>query len=131
MAVPDGLVVPVIHDADQLGLAALAGRRAELMHLAQAGKLSPADLSGGTFTLSNLGMYGVDTFNPIVNPPQAAILGVGRIADRVVAVGGQPAVLPMVTLSLACDHRIVDGARAAQFLQTLAEMIEAPLRLLD
>jgi len=78
---------------------------------AQAGKLSPDDISGGTFTISNLGMYGVDAFNAIVNPPQAAILAVGRVAERVVPVDGQPAVAPMITLSLSCDHRVVDGAR--------------------
>ena len=88
-------------------------------------------MSGGTFTISNLGMYGVDQFKAIVNPPQAAILAVGRIADRIVPVNGQPAVRPMLTLSLSCDHRVVDGARGAQFLQTLAELIESPLRLLD
>jgi pyruvate dehydrogenase E2 component (dihydrolipoamide acetyltransferase) len=131
VAVDDGLIVPVIHRADQLGLSELAARRAELVAKAQAGKLPLADLSGGTFTLSNLGMYGVDAFNAIVNPPQAAILAVSRIADRVAPVNGQPAVQPMMTLSLSCDHRVVDGARGAQFLQTLAEQIEEPMRLLD
>jgi pyruvate dehydrogenase E2 component (dihydrolipoamide acetyltransferase) len=131
VAVKDGLVVPVIHQADELGVGVLAERRAELVAKAQASKLAPADLSGGTFTLSNLGMYGVDAFNAIVNPPQAAILAIGRIADRVVALAGQPVVQPMLTLSLSCDHRVVDGARAAQFLKTLAEMVEAPLSLLD
>jgi pyruvate dehydrogenase E2 component (dihydrolipoamide acetyltransferase) len=131
VAVDDGLIVPVIHRADQLGLSELAARRAELVAKAQAGKLPLADLSGGTFTLSNLGMYGVDAFNAIVNPPQAAILAVSRIADRVVALNGQPAVQPMMTLSLSCDHRVVDGARGAPFLQTLAEQIEEPMRLLD
>jgi pyruvate dehydrogenase E2 component (dihydrolipoamide acetyltransferase) len=131
VAIDDGLVVPVIHDADTLGLAAIAARRAELVAKAQAHKLTLADLSGGTFTLSNLGMYGVDAFIAIVNPPQAAILSAGRITDRVVAVHGQPAVAPILTLGLSCDHRAVDGARAAQFLQTLANQLEAPLSLLD
>ncbi|HKZ71129.1 MAG TPA: dihydrolipoamide acetyltransferase family protein, partial [Anaerolineales bacterium] len=131
VAVEEGLIVPVIHRADQMGVNQLAARRVELVGRAQANKLSLADLSGGTFTISNLGMYGVDAFNAIVNPPQAAILAVSRIADRVVPLNGQPAVQPMLTLSLSCDHRVVDGARGAQFLQTLAEMIEEPLRLLD
>jgi pyruvate dehydrogenase E2 component (dihydrolipoamide acetyltransferase) len=131
VAIDDGLVVPVIHRADTLGLSQLAHRRNELVTRAQAGKLSPDDLGGGTFTISNLGMYGVDAFSAIVNPPQAAILAVSRIADRVVAVNGQPAVQPMMTLSLSCDHRVVDGARGAQFLQTLADLLESPLRLLD
>jgi len=131
IAVEDGLLVPVIHNADQLSLSQIAARRAEIVSRAQAGKLSPDDLSGGTFTISNLGMYGVDAFNAIVNPPQAAILAVSRIADRVVPVNGQPAVQPMITFSLSCDHRAVDGARGAQFIQTLADFVEEPLQLLS
>ena len=131
VAVEDGLVVPVIHRADELNLAQLSTRRSEFVSKAQAGKLSLDDLSGGTFTISNLGMYGVDAFNAIVNPPQAAILAVSRIADRVVALNGQPAVQPMLTFSLSCDHRVVDGARGAQFLQTLADLVEEPLQLLN
>jgi pyruvate dehydrogenase E2 component (dihydrolipoamide acetyltransferase) len=131
VAVEEGLLVPVIHEADRLGLNDLARRRQELVGKAQNGKLSLDDLSGGTFTISNLGMYGVDAFNAIVNPPQAAILALGRIAERVVPVNGQPAVQPMLTLTLSCDHRVVDGARGAQFLQTLAELVEEPMRLLD
>ena len=130
VAVEQGLVVPVIHDADKLNVAEIAARRQDLATRAQAGKLRPEDITGGTFTLSNLGMYGVDAFNAIVNPPQAAILAVGRIAERVVPVNGQPGVQPMMTLSLSCDHRVVDGARGAQFLQTVAEWIEEPLALL-
>ncbi len=131
VALDEGLVVPVLHHADQMSLSQLAARRKELVAKAQAGKLSLGDLSGGTFTISNLGMYGVDAFNAIVNPPQAAILAVSRIADRVVPLDGQPAIQPMLTLSLSCDHRVVDGARGAQFLQTLAELVEEPMRLLD
>ena len=88
-------------------------------------------MQGGTFTVSNLGMYGIDVFNAIINPPQAAILAVGRIADRVVPVNGAPGVRPMMTLSLSCDHRVVDGARGAQFLGDLVSYIEEPLALLD
>jgi pyruvate dehydrogenase E2 component (dihydrolipoamide acetyltransferase) len=130
VAVDDGLLVPVIHHADELPLTELAIRRSGIVKRAQANKLSLDDLSGGTFTISNLGMYGVDAFNAIVNPPQAAILAVSRIADRVVPVNGQPAVQPMMTLSLSCDHRVVDGARGAEFLQALADLIEEPLQLL-
>ena len=97
---------------------------------AQGGKLRPADIQGGSFTISNLGMFGVDAFNAIVNPPQAAILAVGRIADRVVALDGQPAVQPTMMLTLSCDHRALDGARAARFLGDLADLIEEPLALL-
>jgi pyruvate dehydrogenase E2 component (dihydrolipoamide acetyltransferase) len=131
VAIDDGLVVPVIHRADELNLTQLAARRSEIVARAQASKLSLDDLSGGTFTISNLGMYGVDAFNAIVNPPQAAILAVSRIADRVVPLNGQPTVQPMVTFSLSCDHRVVDGARGAQFLQALADLVEEPLQLLN
>ena len=91
VALEDGLVVPVLHRADTLGLKEIAARREDLVARAQAGKLRPADIQGGVFTISNLGMYGVDAFSAIVNPPQAAILAVGRITDRVVPVDGQPA----------------------------------------
>ncbi len=131
VAVEEGLLVPVIHHADELSLTQIAARRSELVARAQVGKLALDDLSGGTFTISNLGMYGVDAFNAIVNPPQAAILAVSRIADRVVPVNGQPAVQPMVTFCLSCDHRVVDGARAAQFLQARADIVEEPLLLLN
>jgi pyruvate dehydrogenase E2 component (dihydrolipoamide acetyltransferase) len=130
VAVDDGLVVPVLHRADTLRLAEIVARREDVVGRAQAGKLRPADIQGGVFTISNLGMYGVDAFNAIVNPPQAAILAVGRIADRVVALNGQPAVLPTMVLTLSCDHRALDGARAAQFLGALADLIEEPLALL-
>jgi pyruvate dehydrogenase E2 component (dihydrolipoamide acetyltransferase) len=130
VALEDGLVVPVLHRADTLGLAELVRRREDLVARAQAGKLRPADIQGGVFTISNLGMYGVDAFSAIVNPPQAAILAVGRITDRVVPVDGQPAVQPTMVLTLSCDHRALDGARGAQFLGALADLIEEPLALL-
>ena len=130
VAIDDGLVVPVLHRADTLSLAELAARREDLVSRAQAGKLRPADIQGGGFTISNLGMFGVDAFNAIVNPPQAAILAVGCIADRVVALNGQPGVQPTMVLTLSCDHRALDGARGAQFLGALAELIEEPLALL-
>jgi pyruvate dehydrogenase E2 component (dihydrolipoamide acetyltransferase) len=131
VAVEDGLLVPVIHRADTIGLAQLAERRLEIVSRARAGKPTMEDLQGGTFTISNLGMFGIDSFKAIVNPPQAAILAVGRIADKVVPVNGQPAVQPMMTLTLSCDHRVVDGARGAQFMQTLVSFIEEPLAVLD
>jgi pyruvate dehydrogenase E2 component (dihydrolipoamide acetyltransferase) len=130
VAIDDGLVVPVIHRADTLRLAEIAARRADVVSRAQAGKLRPADIQGGGFTISNLGMFGVDAFSAIVNPPQAAILAVGRIADRVVALNGQPVVQPTMVLTLSCDHRALDGARAAQFLGALADLVEEPLALL-
>jgi len=130
VAIDDGLVVPVLHKADTLGLVDIAARREDLVGRAQAGKLRPADIQGGGFTISNLGMFGVDAFSAITNPPQAAILAVGRIADRVVALNGQPAVQPTMVLTLSCDHRALDGARGAQFLGALADLIEEPLALL-
>lgn len=125
-----GLVTPVIHRADALALDAIAARRAELVARAQSGKQRPDDLAGATFTISNLGMYGVDAFNAIVPAPQAAILAVGRIVERVVPLHGAPAVQPMLALSLSCDHRVIDGARGAEFLGALADLLEEPLALL-
>jgi pyruvate dehydrogenase E2 component (dihydrolipoamide acetyltransferase) len=129
VAVDDGLVVPVVHDADRLSLAEVVSRRTALVEAARAGRLRPEDVSGGTFTVSNLGMYGVDGFDAIVNAPQAAILAVGRIVDRLVPVGGRPAVRPTMQLSVSFDHRVVDGARGAQFLETLASLVEEPAGL--
>jgi pyruvate dehydrogenase E2 component (dihydrolipoamide acetyltransferase) len=131
VATDDGLVVPVVHQADTLSLNQIAARRKAIVERAQAGRMTLDDMSNGTFTISNLGMYGIDAFNAIVNPPQAAILAVGRIAERVVAVNGQPAVQPVMILSMSFDHRVVDGARGAQFLQTLGQYIESPLSMLD
>ncbi len=126
VATEDGLIVPVVHGADRLELGEIAARRKELVAAAREGRLRPEDVTGGSFTISNLGMYGVDSFDAIVNAPQAAILAVGRIADRVVAVDGQPAVRPVLELSVSFDHRVVDGARGAEFLDTLAGLIEEP-----
>jgi pyruvate dehydrogenase E2 component (dihydrolipoamide acetyltransferase) len=126
MAVDDGVVAPAIPSTNKKKLGEIAALRSDLATRARAGKLRPADLAGGTFTISNLGMYQVDSFTAIIVSPQAAILAVGRIADRVVAVYGKPAVRPMISLTLSCDHRIFDGARAAQFLNDLAAAILAP-----
>lgn len=123
VAVESGLLVPVIRRADQLSLAAIVARRSEIVARAKQGTLRLDDVQGGTFTISNLGMYGVDAFTAVLNPPQAAILAVGRVADRVVAIDGRPAVQPMITMSLACDHRVADGARGAQFFATLAALV--------
>lgn len=129
VATGDGLVVPIVHRADTLELAALSARRVEIAEAARAGRLRPEDVQGGTFTVSNLGMYGVDAFQAIVNAPQAAILAVGRIVDRPVAANGEVVVRPVLTLSVSFDHRVVDGARGAEFLDTLAELIEEPAGL--
>ena len=125
MAVEDGVVGAVIHNADKISMGEIARQRQDLTERARAGRLRPADISGGTFTVSNLGMYNVDAFSAIITPPQAAILAVGRISDRVVAVEGEPSVRPMLTMTLSCDHRVADGARAAAFLNDLAQLIAA------
>jgi len=124
IAVKDGVVGAVIQDAAKMPLAEIAQRRKELAERARTGRLRPADITGGTFTLSNLGMYGIDAFMAIITPPQAAVLAVGRIADRVVPVNGQPGIRPMFTLTLSSDHRVVDGAQAAAFLGDLALAIQ-------
>lgn len=131
VAVEEGLIVPVIRGADSASVGDIAAQRQDLIERAQDRKLRPVDISEGTFTVSNLGMYNVDAFNAIVNTPQAAILAVGRIAERVVPLNGQPAVRSMMTLTLSCDHRVVDGARAARFLDDLSSLIENPLGLLS
>jgi pyruvate dehydrogenase E2 component (dihydrolipoamide acetyltransferase) len=126
MAVKDGVVGAVIPNTATATLADIAVHRRDLAERARSNKLRPADLAGGTFTITNLGMYGIDAFSAIIVAPQAAILAVGRITDRVVAVDGKPAVRPMLTLTLSSDHRVVDGAQAALFLNDLAEAVRAP-----
>jgi pyruvate dehydrogenase E2 component (dihydrolipoamide acetyltransferase) len=126
IAIQDGVVGAVIANAGAAGLADIATRRRDLTDRARAGRLHPPDVSGATFTISNLGMFGIDAFSAIITPPQAAVLAVGRIADRVVAVEGQPIVRPMMTITLSSDHRVVDGAQAATFLNELASALQAP-----
>jgi pyruvate dehydrogenase E2 component (dihydrolipoamide acetyltransferase) len=120
LAVEHAVVTGVIRGADAASIGDIAVRRRELTERARAGRLQPDDIAGATFTISNLGMYGVDAFTAIIVPPQAGILAVGAITDRVVAVDGMIAVRPMVNLTLSSDHRVVDGARAAQFLADVA-----------
>jgi pyruvate dehydrogenase E2 component (dihydrolipoamide acetyltransferase) len=124
MAVEEGVVTAVIRDAEKLDVGEIAVQRRDLAERARAGKLRPTDISGATFTISNLGMYNVDSFSAIITPPQAAILAIGRIADRVVVVNGEPGVRPMMSLTLSSDHRVVDGAGAAKFLNDLVVALE-------
>jgi pyruvate dehydrogenase E2 component (dihydrolipoamide acetyltransferase) len=131
IAVNDGVVAAVIPNAHAASLAEIARQRHDIAERARAGRLRPADIADATFTISNLGMYKVDQFTAIITPPQAAILAVGGIADRVVAVEGKPAVRPMMTLTLSSDHRTADGARAAMFMNDLAEAIGQPQTWLD
>jgi pyruvate dehydrogenase E2 component (dihydrolipoamide acetyltransferase) len=126
VAAPQGLVVPVIRSAERLSLSEIAGVRADLVGRAREAKLRAEDLEGGTFTISNLGMYAVESFTAVLNPPQAAIVAVGATEERAVPVGGEIAVRPIVTLTGTFDHRAVDGAPAAAFLQTLKESLEDP-----
>jgi pyruvate dehydrogenase E2 component (dihydrolipoamide acetyltransferase) len=126
IAVNDGVVAAVIPNAHSASLPEIAKKRRDIAERARAGKLRPADIADATFTISNLGMHKVDQFSAIISPPQAAILAAGGISDRVVAVEGRPAVRPMMTLTLSCDHRAVDGARAAMFMKDLAEAILNP-----
>jgi pyruvate dehydrogenase E2 component (dihydrolipoamide acetyltransferase) len=126
MAVKDGVVSAVIHKANTARPGEISAQRRDLTERARAGRLRPADITGGTFTISNLGMYKVDAFSAIITPPQAAILAVGSISDRVVPVDGKPGIRPMMTMTLSSDHRVVDGAKAAEFLSELAEAIREP-----
>ncbi|TMK72050.1 MAG: 2-oxo acid dehydrogenase subunit E2 [Actinobacteria bacterium] len=126
VAIPNGLVVPVIRSAERLNVGEIANARAELVERARAGKLQQGDLDGGTFTISNLGMYGIERFIAVLNPPQAAILAVGSVEDKVVAVDGQPVVRQRMEITLTCDHRAVDGATGAAFLSTIKQFLEEP-----
>ncbi len=131
VAVEEGLIVPVIHGADRLGLADLAMRLAELSSRARAGQLRREDIQGGTFTISNLGMFGVDRFTAIINPPQAAILAVGRVTKQpVITEDDRIEVRPRASFTLTADHRVVDGALAGRFLSELQQVLEKPGRLL-
>ncbi|MEO1060748.1 MAG: dihydrolipoamide acetyltransferase family protein [Actinomycetota bacterium] len=130
VSVPDGLMVPVIAGADALPLDALAAESSRLAAAARDGKLTLPELEGGTFSVSALGMFGIDAFTPVVNPPNVAILGVGRIRDDTAWDGDVPSRVQRMTLSLTIDHRAVDGAPGAEFLQTLKSLLENPMRLL-
>lgn len=126
----EGLIVPVIQNAHAKGLAQLAKDRVDLAARARSGKLASTEVTGGTFTITNLGNYGITSFDPIIPPPQVAILGVCSITDTVVAVGGQPAVRPIMGLSLSFDHRAIDGAPAAAFLARVRALLEQPYLLI-
>jgi pyruvate dehydrogenase E2 component (dihydrolipoamide acetyltransferase) len=129
VALDDGLIVPVIRDADQKTVIRLGEEIRELSGKARAGRLGPDDVSGGTFTVTNLGMFGVDSFTPIINQPESAILGVGRIVDTPVVVGGEIVIRPLTTLCLSFDHRLIDGAVGAKFLARVVQLLEQPLLL--
>jgi pyruvate dehydrogenase E2 component (dihydrolipoamide acetyltransferase) len=126
VAAPTGLVVPVIQSAERRTIAEIAAERSDLVERARSGKLKREDLEGGTFTISNLGMYGIEHFTAVLNPPQAAIVAVGATVDRPVVADGEMVVRPTMDLMLTCDHRAVDGATGAEFLQDLKRFLEQP-----
>ena len=130
VALDEGLVVPVVRHADRATLAQISAAVRDLSERARTSRLKPEEMDGGTFTVTNLGMYDVDAFTPILNPPEAAILGVGRVHRRPVAVGERVEVRPVMALSLTFDHRVLDGAPAAQFLQRIKHVLEHPYLLL-
>ncbi|MEJ7568826.1 MAG: dihydrolipoamide acetyltransferase family protein [Gaiellaceae bacterium] len=126
VAAPNGLVVPVIRDADRRTIQEIAAARSDVVARARDGKLQRGDLEDGTFTISNLGMYGIEQFVAVLNPPQAAILAVGATVETPVARGGEVVVRPLMSLTLTCDHRAIDGADGAEFLRTVKELLEEP-----
>jgi pyruvate dehydrogenase E2 component (dihydrolipoamide acetyltransferase) len=126
VALEDGLIVPNIKNADRLTLSEITAERKRLVDKAREGKLAPEEYSGGTFTISNMGAFPVDNFTPIINLPEAAILGVGTIADRVVPVDGNIGIRPMMGMSVTSDHRHIDGATSGKFMKRLKEIIENP-----
>ena len=130
VAVEDGLITPVIRFADRKGLLEIAAEAKGLAERARARKLQPEEYTGATFSVSNLGMFDIDEFTAVINPPEAGILAVGRIAQRPVALGGELAVRRTMRVTMSCDHRVVDGATGARFLQTLKLMLENPLAML-
>ena len=126
VAAPSGLVVPVIRDADRKSVQQIAADRADIVSRARDGKLKLPDLEGGTFTISNLGMYGIEQFVAVLNPPQVAILAVGSIEDRPAAIDGEFAIIPTMSMTLTCDHRAIDGSEGAEFLRTVKQFVETP-----
>jgi pyruvate dehydrogenase E2 component (dihydrolipoamide acetyltransferase) len=127
VAADDALIVPTVVDADTLSLGDIARTTRALAAKVRDGSVTPAELAGGTFTVSNLGMFGIDSFSAVINMPQAAILAVGALAKRPVVVDDEIVVRPVMTLTLACDHRVLYGADGARFLARLRELLEQPL----
>jgi pyruvate dehydrogenase E2 component (dihydrolipoamide acetyltransferase) len=129
VATDDGLIVPVIFDADQKRMSEISREAKELAKKARERKLKPDEYTGSTFSVSNLGMFGIDQFTAIINPPEVGILAIGAIEDKPVVIDGELQVRKRLRVTMSCDHRVVDGAVGAKFLQTLRRMIENPLML--
>ena len=130
VAIEDGLITPVIRDADRKGVAEIAREVRELAGRARAKKLKPEEYTGATFSISNLGMFGIHEFTAVINPPESGIVAVGQVEETPVAVDGQVVVRPRMRITMSCDHRVVDGATGARFLQTLRAMLEEPAAIL-
>jgi pyruvate dehydrogenase E2 component (dihydrolipoamide acetyltransferase) len=130
VAIEDGLITPVVRDADQKGLAQIAGEVRDLAERAKRRALKPEEYAGGSITVSNLGMYGIDTFIAVLNPPQAAILAIGAVEAKPVVRDGQVVVRQMMSVTLSGDHRVIDGAVGAEYLKELRSLLEHPMRLL-
>lgn len=129
VALDDGLIVPVIREADRKSLGEIASEARDLAQRARAGRLAPDEFTGGTFTISNLGMYGIDHFTAVINPPEAAILAVGAANEEPTVRDGQVTFRTTIKLTLSIDHRVLDGATAAAFLRDLVHTLEEPLRI--
>jgi pyruvate dehydrogenase E2 component (dihydrolipoamide acetyltransferase) len=128
--VENGLVVPVLKQANVQSLAKIAQQREDLVQRARAGKLLPSEMKSGSLTISNLGMFGIDQFNPIINPPESCILGLGQIKDQPVAAGAEIVIRPMLNMTLSIDHRVLDGGLGSRFLQRIVQLIERPLLMI-
>jgi pyruvate dehydrogenase E2 component (dihydrolipoamide acetyltransferase) len=130
VAVEDGLITPVVRDANRKGIGEISREVKELAGRGREKKLKPEEYTGSTFSVSNLGMFGIEEFTAVINPPEAGILAVGTVTDKVVAENGQPVVRPRMRVTLSCDHRVIDGATGAQFLQTLKSYLEDPMMMI-
>jgi pyruvate dehydrogenase E2 component (dihydrolipoamide acetyltransferase) len=130
VAIDGGLITPIVKNADQKGLGQIANEAKDLIARARSGKLQPSEYQGGGFSISNLGMYGIKNFNAIINPPQGCILAVGAGEERVVVKRGEFKAVTMMTVTLSCDHRVVDGAVGAEFLSAFKRYIETPVLML-
>jgi pyruvate dehydrogenase E2 component (dihydrolipoamide acetyltransferase) len=130
VAVEEGLITPVIFDADRKGVGEIAREVRELAGRAREKKLKPEEYTGSTFSISNLGMFGIEEFTAVINPPEAAILAVGAVADKVVAVDGEMVIRPRMRVTLSCDHRVIDGATGAEFLRTFKSYLEEPMLMI-
>ena len=130
VAIEEGLITPVIFDADQLTISQISAEAKRVAALARQRKLTPEQYTGSTFSVSNLGMFGIDQFTAIINPPEAGIIAVGAVEDKPVVVNGAVEVRKRLRLTMSCDHRVIDGALGARFLQGLRTMLENPLMMI-